>query len=286
MNSRDSAIAGIDHTLIGVRDLEAACTAWRKLGFTVTPRGRHIGWGTANHCIMLHRGYVELLGIVDPAQFTNGLDLFLAEREGLLGLAFRSRDGDATAAWLRGRGLTPDGPRDLKRALELPEGEALPAFRLVHPPPEATPGLRAFFCQHLTPDIVRRNDWVVHPIRAASLMAVVTVVERPADLAAAYSRLFGPAAVTAADGSLQVDTGEGDLLFVTPDGLQRLYPGLELPRHAPPWTAAMRISVLIPIDAADYLDAKGVRFAATGQGIAVAPDQANGVILELVPVGD
>ncbi|MGE0118079.1 MAG: VOC family protein [Dongiaceae bacterium] len=286
MSSRDSAIAGIDHTLVGVHDLEAARAAWQRLGFTLTPRGRHIGWGTANYCIMLQRGYVELLGIVDPTQFTNNLDLFLAEREGLLGLAFRSRDGDATAAWLRDRGWTPDGPKDLKRALELPEGEVLPAFRLVHPPPEATPGLRAFFCQHLTPDIVRRNDWVVHPIRAAALQAVVTVVERPADLAAAYVRLFGPDAVAGEEGSLRIDTGEGDLLFVTADGLQRLYPGLELPRHAPPWTAAMRISVLILIDAADYLDAKGVTFVSTEAGIAVAPDETNGVIVEFVPVGD
>jgi len=286
LSRRESAIAGIDHTLVGVRDLEAACVAWRKLGFTLTPRGRHIGWGTANHCIMLQSGYVELLGIVDPAQFSNDLDAFLAEREGLLGLAFRSRDADATAVWLRGRGLTPDGPKDLKRALELPEGEALPAFRLVHAPAEATPGLRAFFCQHLTPDIIRRNDWVVHSIRAASLKAVVTVVERPADLAAAYARLFGPEAVATVGGSLQVDTGEGELLFVTPDGLQQLYPGIELPHHPPPWTAAMRIGVLILADAADYLDAKGVRFAATDHGIAVTPDQATGAVVEFVSAED
>ena len=50
--------------------------------------------------------------------------------------------------------------------------------------------------------------------------------------------------------------------------------------------AAMRISVLILIDAADYLDAKGVTFVSTEAGIAVAPEQANGVIVEFVPAGD
>ncbi|MGH6929803.1 MAG: VOC family protein, partial [Dongiaceae bacterium] len=100
MTAADSAIAGIDHALIGVRDLEAARVAWQRLGFNVTPRGRHIGWGTGNYCIMLERGYIELLGVVDPAQGTNGLDTFLAGREGLLGLAFRSRDNDRTAQWL------------------------------------------------------------------------------------------------------------------------------------------------------------------------------------------
>ena len=35
-----ASITGIDHALIGVRDLEAARTTWIRLGFTVTPRGR------------------------------------------------------------------------------------------------------------------------------------------------------------------------------------------------------------------------------------------------------
>jgi catechol 2,3-dioxygenase-like lactoylglutathione lyase family enzyme len=119
------ALSGIDHTLIGVRDLEAARERWARLGFTVTPRGRHIGWGTANYCIMLERGYIELLGILDPAQFTNNLDKFLETREGLMGLAFASDDPAATKTRLEALGLHPDGPKDLKRYLELPEGDVL-----------------------------------------------------------------------------------------------------------------------------------------------------------------
>jgi len=279
----ESAIAGIDHTLIGVRDLEAARTAWEALGFMLTPRGRHIGWGTGNYCIMLERGYIELLGILDTNQFTNDLDKFLAEREGLLGLAFRSRDGDQTAKWLAARGFTPDGPKDLKRALELDEGEVLPAFRLVFLPPQETPGLRAFFCQHLTPDLIRPGAWLVLAIRAVSLKSVITVVEQPGDLAPAYARLFGADAVSADGDSLRVDCGEGELLFVTHDGLQRLYPEIALPRRENPWTAAMRIGVLILADAADYLDYKGVKFTTTKRGIAVLPEQTTGAIIEFVP---
>jgi catechol 2,3-dioxygenase-like lactoylglutathione lyase family enzyme len=282
----ESALAGIDHTLIGVRDLEAARSAWERIGFTLTPRGRHIGWGTGNYCIMLEQGYIELLGILDPLQFTNNLDEFLAEREGLLGLAFRSRDNDQTARWLAAQGLTPDGPKDLKRALELEGGEALPAFRLLFLPPPGTPGVRAFFCQHLTPDLIRRGPWLVHAIRAVSLKAVVTVVERPGDLAAAYARLFGADAVSADGDSLRVDCGEGELLFVTHDGLRRLYPEIELPRQTGPWIAAMRIGVLILADAADYLDHKGVKFTTTPSGLAVLPDQTTGAIVEFVTDAD
>jgi catechol 2,3-dioxygenase-like lactoylglutathione lyase family enzyme len=281
-----SAITGIDHTLVGVRDLDAARAAWDKIGLRLTPRGRHIGWGTANYCIMLEQGYIELLGIVDPSKFTNNLDKFLAEREGLLGLAFRSRDNDQTATWLAANGFTPDGPKDLKRALELEEGEVLPAFRLLFLPPQETPGLRAFFCQHLTPDLVRRGPWLVHAIRAVSLKAVIAVVERPGDLAPSYARLFGAGAISGDGDSLRVDCGEGELLFVTHEGLQRLYPEIDLPRHGTPWIAAMRIGVLILADAADYLDYKGVTFTTTALGMAVLPDQTNGTIVEFVADAD
>jgi catechol 2,3-dioxygenase-like lactoylglutathione lyase family enzyme len=282
----DSAITGIDHTLVGVRDLEAARAAWQKLGFTLTSRGRHIGWGTGNYCIMLEQGYIELLGILDPTQFTNNLDKFLAEREGLLGLAFHSRDNDQTASWLADGGFTPDGPKDLKRALELAEGEVLPAFRLLFLPPQETPGLRAFFCQHLTPDLIRPAYWLVHAIRAVSLKAVITAVERPGDLTPAYTRLFGAGAVSGDDDSLRVDCDEGELLFVTHERLQRLYPDIDLPRRPTPWTAAMRIGVLILADAADYLDYKEVKFTTTALGMAVLPDQANGAIVEFVADAD
>jgi catechol 2,3-dioxygenase-like lactoylglutathione lyase family enzyme len=120
-------LSGIDHTLIGVRDLEAARAAWRHLGFAVTPRGRHIGWGTGNYCVMFRDDYVELLGIVDPCQFLNRLDTLLETRgEGLLGLAFaapsssdvhaafptsRSRPRTSAVCWNCRKAMSPRASR-------------------------------------------------------------------------------------------------------------------------------------------------------------------------------
>ena len=187
-------LSGIDHTLIGVRDLEAARDAWRRLGFTVTPRGRHIGWGTGNYCIMFRDDYVELLGIVDPAQFLNRLDTLLETRgEGLLGLAFAAASSsDVHAAF-------PDitqPPKDLGRLLELPEGDVTPRFSLVHFNPEATPGLATFSCTHLTPEMLRRPEWLDHPNGAIGLDGVTVAAADPdrlgAGLCGAVRRLGGP----------------------------------------------------------------------------------------------
>lgn len=278
-----AAIAGLDHTLVGVRDLAAAAAAWARLGFTLTPRGRHIGWGTANYCIMLEAGYVELLGIIDPAQFTNDLDRFLAEREGLMGLAFASADAAATARALAALGIAAEGPKALARLLELPEGAVRPRFSLLFPAPAATPELAAFVCQHLTPGLLRRPDWLAHPNGARRLLGVTVVSDRPAAAAAGYAPLFGRAAVTAEGAAGRVETGGGWIRFVTPAGLAALFPGLApLPGHPRPWLAAQTVAVAELRAAAAGLEAAGIPWAPTAAGLAVGPDHATGTVLELV----
>src|SRR5580704_13851844 len=122
-----NGIAGIDHIIIGVRDLEAARRGWMRLGFTPTPRGRHIGQGTANYGIMFGRDYLELLGFVERDEHAHRLETFLAQREGAMSVAFTpEHDTAATAAALAARDLHPSAPRGLGRALELPEGTVTP----------------------------------------------------------------------------------------------------------------------------------------------------------------
>ena len=140
-----NGIAGIDHVIVGVRDLEQARMGWTRLGFALTPRGRHIGQGTANYCIMFPSDYVELLGIVDPQDFVQRLDAFLAHREGLMATAFApSAAPEEVYSALLARELHPSEPRPLGRQLELPEGTAVPRFTLIALPQSETPGLDSF----------------------------------------------------------------------------------------------------------------------------------------------
>jgi len=275
-------ITGIDHVLVGVRDLTAARRAYQHMGFTVSPRGRHIGWGTANYCVMFPGNYIELLGIVDAVQFTNKLDRFLETREGLLGLAFASDDAAAAVRELAGRGIETDAPQDLKRKLELPEGEVEPAFSLVHLPPATTPGMPAFICQHLTPDLVWQSPWLDHGNGARALVSVTGVVADPGEVAFAYGRLFGADAVWADRGQVTVETGRGSLRFTTAEGLATLYPGLpKAPAHTAPWLAGLRLAVADVNATAGTLDAAGVRYLRDGETLLrLSPDYACGVMVE------
>ena len=49
----DAPIIGLDHVILAVSDLEAAQAKARKLGFTTTDITAHVGWGTANTCVMV-----------------------------------------------------------------------------------------------------------------------------------------------------------------------------------------------------------------------------------------
>ena len=208
------ASSGLDHIIIGVADLEASAALWRRLGFTVTPRGRHIGWGTANYCVMFPDDYVELLGILDPEQYVYGLDRFLEDKgEGLLGLALATQEPEAVYRALEGIGEAGDPPKDLARLLELPEGTVTPRFHLVYPRDPDAFGFSTFFCKHLTPDLVRRADWLTHPNGATGLHEIALRVPDPGRLASSYEAVFGPGTVAEVDAGIRVSAGSTVLRF-------------------------------------------------------------------------
>lgn len=268
-------IAGIDHIIVGVRDLEAARRGWARLGFTLTPRGRHIGQGTANYCIMFARDYLELLGFVERDEHAHRLEAFLVQREGPMSVAFApDRDAEATAAALAAQGLHPSAPRALGRALELPEGSVTPRFSLLTLPPDETPALDCFFCGHLTPELVRRPEWLTHPNGIVGIKAVHLLADAPTALAPAYRQLFGEDRVATTVRGLEVDTGRNRLVFTRPQ-----LSGADFP---PPGIAALELRVESRAASEAYLKSAGVAYMALPDGrLSIAPAEANGTTLLL-----
>jgi catechol 2,3-dioxygenase-like lactoylglutathione lyase family enzyme len=276
-------LTGIDHVLIAVDDLDRARLAWERLGFTLTPRGRHLQQGTANYCIMFAADYIELLGVVDPAQGAGGLDISLKGGQGPRGLAFATSSGDETAAALSRRGLHPGAPRDLSRQLELPEGTVLPRFKLVSLPPEETPALSCFVCRHLTPELVRRPGWLAHPNGVVGMAGVTVLVETTVSLGPAYEKLFG-AAVVGTDAVLTVHVGSHRIVFATPDDFAALYPAAELDLARPlPAMAAVTLRAHDLGRTADHLTQWHVAFEELADGtLLVPPEEATGTLLVFV----
>src|SRR5215470_482095 len=75
-------ILGVDHVVVVVRDLDAAAAQWRKLGFTLSPRGTHSPqMGTANYTIMFGEDYLELIGVLAATEHNKPTRELLARRE-------------------------------------------------------------------------------------------------------------------------------------------------------------------------------------------------------------
>lgn len=281
-----AAIAGVDHSIIGVGDLEAARSAYEALGFTTTPRGRHMGWATANYCIMFERDYIELLGIVEPGSYSAGLDVVLAERgEGILKLALRSSDADRSHAWLEEQGLVAEPVKDLARELEAPEGTLLPAFRLVHPDVAALPGLSGFLCQHLTPEIVWRPEWTKHRNTATGVRSYTILADDPPALAAGWRLLLGPDAIHLDGGVLGVETGSARLNFRRRDSLSAGLADVDFPFAEPGAIVGMTVTVRDLVEAAICMAEAGVACIRTDDGMTVLPESACGAAINFVQEG-
>ena len=276
-----NGLDGIDHVVIAVRDLERARIGWTRLGFALTPRGRHLGQATANYCVMFARDYMELLGLVE-ANETGRLAAFLDRREGAKALAF-APDGpiEGTAAALAALGLHPAEPRALARQIELPEETLVPRFAILPLPPKETPALDCFVCAHLTPELMRRPEWLAHPNGAVALRSVYVVAGETAPLLPAYDRLFGLHEVTTTDAVAVVRAGPHRLLFATPDDFETMHPGIRLDPDFPlPGIAALELAVASRERTADYLTQWQIAFDAMPDGrLAVLAAEANGTIL-------
>jgi hypothetical protein len=277
-----NGIAGIDHVVIGVRDLERARLGWSRLGFALSPRGRHIGQGTANYCIMFSSDYLELLGIVDPNDFVQRLDAFLARREGVMATAFAPTGAiDEVRSALLVLQLHPSEPRPLGRQLELPEGTVVPRFSLLSLPQEETPGLDSFICAHLTPELMRRPEWLDHPNGVRGLKGIHVLVENTAALLEPYDRLFGIQQVTTTDAVACVHVERHRIVFSTPDDFLTMHPGLDLDPDFPlPGIISLELGIDRRDRTADYLAQGQIAFDEMPDGSLVVPArEANGAIL-------
>jgi hypothetical protein len=198
----------IDHLVIDVRDrIAEGAAAFRRLGFQLTPMGRH-SLGSANHLAVLGRDYLELLGTDVPG---GELRPDIAPYPvGLNGLVFRTGNAEVLAAAQQARGI-PIGPAQaFHRPADLPDGTREDArFRTARLDRAAAFDGRLYWCEHLTPEHVWRPEWQAHPNGALGIVRILLSVRDPERQAALFRRSFGAEAVSEGpDGRMILEAGE------------------------------------------------------------------------------
>ncbi|WP_027550145.1 VOC family protein [Bradyrhizobium sp. Cp5.3] len=278
-------VIGIDHAVVMVKDLDAAADNYRRLGFTVSPRGTHSAhMGTGNYTIMFDPDYMELLGVLAATEHNAPARAFLDKRgEGIERIAFTAVDSSAGAEEIRARGLTPIGPTDFERPVTLPNGTVSAAkFRtFMWPTEEAPGGVRIFACQHKTRETVWIPELMTHANAAKRIKQVLIATPEPVKEASHLSHLIDREPKTEADGAVTVPSGRdrGDFVYLTLDQLGKRYPGVPLAGLSERGGAAL---VLVSGDLAATEEALGSVALRSGAAICVPPAKANGTLLAFI----
>jgi hypothetical protein len=268
-----------------VRDLDAAAANWKRLGFTISPRGTHSAkMGSGNYTIMLDPDYIELLGVLVETEHNAPARAFLAKRgEGIERIAFTAVDSAAGAEEISARGFAALGPTDFERPVTMPDGSQSAAkFRIFQWPIEEAPaGVRIFACQHKTRETVWIPELMKHANGAQRLKQVLIVSTDPAQDAAHLGRMIDRDARAEPDGAVAVPSGSdrADFVFLTRDQLGRRYPGVSLGGLPERGGAGLVLATSDLAAAAKAAGGSGVR---SGGAVCVAPQAANGTLLVFV----
>ncbi|MFL6836179.1 MAG: VOC family protein [Bradyrhizobium sp.] len=277
-------VIGIDHAVVMVKDLDKGAENWKRLGFTVSPRGTHSAhMGSGNYTIMLDPDYMELLGVLTPTEHNSPARAFLENRgEGIERIAFTAVDSAAGAEEIRARGYVPLGPTDFERPVTMPDGTSSAAkFRVFQwPIAEAPGGVRIFACQHKTRETVWIPELMKHANGAKRLRQVLIVTPEPAEDAAHLASMIDRDARVEPDGVIAVPSGSdrADFVFLTKSQLSTRYP--DVPLAGLPERGGAGLVIAADLTAAEKaLGTTGVRSAG---GIVVPPAAGNGTLLAFV----
>ena len=177
-----------DHLVIMVRDsLDELSEIFLNQGFQLTPLAHH-NLGSSNRLIMLKSSYIELLGWekgkqVQRAEIAN-------QPIGLDALVFRTNDAHACFNQLKEAGFAVNPVQDLSREGEFMGNKVLVEFKTVRFSEQPIPGLRIYFCEHLTPDYVWQKQWLIHPNKTQDLQQITIVSPNIGETAATFQRLL------------------------------------------------------------------------------------------------
>ena len=278
-------IVGIDHAVVVVGDLDGAAANWKRLGFTISPRGTHSAkMGTGNYTIMLGDDYIELLGMLGETEHNAPSRSFLARTGGgIERIAFTTLDAAGGAEQIRARGYAPLGPTDFERPVTMPDGSQREArFRTFQWPVDETPGgVRLFACQHKTRDTVWIPELQRHANTAVRIARVMIVSPEPKKDADHLARMIDGEVRSQPDGSFLVPSGPGraDFALMTRSLLGRQYPGVS-PADMPERGGAGLELVVNDLAAAQRT--AGVAAVSSGAAVVVPPAAGNGVLLAFV----
>jgi catechol 2,3-dioxygenase-like lactoylglutathione lyase family enzyme len=279
-------VLGLDHVIILVRDLDDADARMARLGFRPTPRGVHSPhMGTANATVMLENGtYLEILTVLEATPANEDSRAVLGEREGPFGLALKTDDAHGAAEAFEAAQMAAGGALAFVRPVAFPNGTQDACFTVARARPDATPGASLFVCQHHTPGIVWREDYLEQPNGATGLAEVIGIADDLTAIEDAYGAIFGERCRRTSD-RITIAAGDARITFLSSGAfVERFGPAGDPVSSPRPRLAGLRVQVREVDRAKALLRRNGVPWTEGADGsVLVASDQGCGTLFELAP---
>lgn len=270
----DAAIGCIDHLVIVADDLETGAETYRKLGFTLSPKGVHsAAMGSANHTIMLQNDYFELLAVVAPTERNARWRQALDEGGGVAGIALTTQDASAAYAHWLSQGLSPKQPIRFAREVVRADGAQMEArFEVVSLAEIPDTGMRIFVCSQPTREAVWLPELTEHANTAQAIERLSIACADPAAAAAQWRRVVPGLVVETAAHGVNLRTGPHVIELLDHETARSRY---DLP-FAPGVTRAVGIAYRVgSLDACRaVLSANGIPHSQAGGALSVPPEAA------------
>jgi len=272
----------IDHYVAVVPDQEAARAAFVRLGFHVRPTATHIDFGSTNAVVIFPETYLELLHTAHARVVLR--EQYAGRPRGLAHVSLWSDSLSAERARLAALGYAPGPEGNARRRVSLPdgsEGETDSSFLYNWKTPNRF--LSLFFSEHRRPAMNYIAGYTKHPNGAMDLVRIVGVSNRPQEDLPYYADAFASPAEWQDATGFGFRGARGDAIEIrTPEAARALYGGL---LDAVPGAAAGGVQAALHYRVADltatraFLAAQGIGTVAIDAGVAVPPDEAEGMIL-------
>lgn len=280
----------LDHVGVAVRNLDAGRDIFQRLGFQLTVRSHHRGsrapgapvepWGSANHCAMLQRGYLEVIGLTDPAKFSTVKGM-LDNYEGAHIVALQGESVDTAHSELRKFGLAVDEPRDLERmAAYGPDGtdSRRVAFRNMYMARSIFTEARLQYTEHLTREVMWQPHLLEHPNGALALSDLFLCSEDVEATVLKLAPVFGVQARQVSQGEHLLRLHHSSIRILTPEAWAEWATEAKLPPLPAPVGLGVQVRSLGATR--DHLVRNGFTVqAGRANGIWVGPEQACGAVI-------
>ena len=275
----------IDHIGFFVADISGANRALTRMGFTLTPYTPQtnmadpskppIAVGLANQCVMLQRGYLEVLAIHQETDnpLINQHRQALAHHIGLHLLAFSTDRPEQLYKELDRKGLSPLPPVPLQRTIDTEVGKKELRFHVQRIKYGQMPEGRIQALKHLTPETLWQRHWMDHANGAYALTDILLCAENCEEVIKRYEQFTGFER-SEVQGAFILVTERGRLTIAKEDWIYEHIPDILLP-EPPSFVACALASDLIKTQ--NCLMQSGLAYhRQNGHGLWVEPQAALG----------